>query len=190
MLDRVGDILHSVSRATLQTIHTQTLVLRNAYLKQFKATEIKTEEQVKLRDSTLFSSQVLPTQACHVALLNSRASLSIDQQDAIAISLQKMSQTFGGKGKGGPPVNPNRGKNNNTGGGQGNSRKRDRSSSWSGKKRNRSNSAKRPNNSGGPPQKGSQQDYQQPANKGFNNNNQQPNKGRGRGRGRGSNQGF
>jgi uncharacterized protein YoaH (UPF0181 family) len=62
ILDRVGDILHSVPHAFLQTIHTQTLILRNAYLKQFKAPEIKKEEQVKWRDSTLFPSQVLPTQ--------------------------------------------------------------------------------------------------------------------------------
>jgi hypothetical protein len=187
MLDRVGDILHNVSRAALQTIHTQTLILRNSYIKAFKAPEIKKEEQVKLRDSTLFSSQVLPTQACHVALFNSRASLSLGQQDAISLSLKKLSQSFGTTGKGGPPVNPNKGGQNNTGGGGNNSRKRDRSASW---RRNRSNSAKRPNNGDGPPQKGGG-GYQQPANKGgYNKNpNQQP-KGRGRGRGRGANQGV
>ena len=79
MLDRVGDILHQVSRSSLQTIHTQTLILRNAYLRQFKAAEMKTEEQLRLRDSTLFCSQVLPTQACFVALRNTRASLSLEQ---------------------------------------------------------------------------------------------------------------
>jgi hypothetical protein len=186
MLDRVGDILHSVSRAALQTIHTQTLILRNAYLKGFKAPEIKKEEQVKLRCSTLFSSQVLPTQACHVALFNSRASLSLDQQDAISISLTKMSQTFGTSGKGGPPVNPNKGGSNNTGGGGYNSRKRERSASW---RRNRSNSAKRPNNGGGQQQQQKGGYQQQPANKGgFTKN---PNQGpKGRGRSRGANQDF
>jgi uncharacterized protein YoaH (UPF0181 family) len=191
MLDRVGDILHSLSRSALQTIHTQTLILRNAYLKQFKTQEIKLEEQVKLRDSTLFSSQVLPTQACHVALCNSRASLSLEQQDAISISLHKMSQSFGGKGKGGPPVNPNKG-NYNTGGGGNKNHKRERSSSYGGGRRNRSNSAKRANNGGGPPQQQQGGGYQQAANKGFNKNpNQQPKgRGRGRGRGRGNQQGF
>jgi hypothetical protein len=60
MLDRVADIVHQVSRSNLQTIHTQTLLLRNAYLKQFKTSDMKVEEQLRLRDSTLFSSQVLP----------------------------------------------------------------------------------------------------------------------------------
>jgi hypothetical protein len=64
---------------------------------------------VKLRHSTLFSSQVLPTQACYVALLNSRASLSLDQQDAISLSLKKMSQSFGDTGKGDHLLIPTRG---------------------------------------------------------------------------------
>jgi hypothetical protein len=142
ILDRVADSLHQVLCSTLQTI-----LLCNAYLRQFKATEIKSEEQLRLRDSTLFSLR--PTQACLVTLHNTRASLSLEQQDAISISLKCMSQSLGGAGKGGPPVNPNKGNNNNTGGGRGNALKRNRSTSC-GRKRNRSNSAKRNNNGGGP----------------------------------------
>ena len=193
MLDRVADILHQVSRSSLQTIHTQTLLIRNAYLKQFKASDMKVEEQLRLRDSTLFSSQVFPTQDCFVALRNTRASLSLDQQDAISISLKRMSQSLGGAGKGGPPVNPNQGYNNsnNTGGGRGNARKRNRSSSW-GRKRNRSNSAKRPYNGGGSNQQQQHKDggFQQGPPKGGYNNPAGKGRGRGRGHGRGGPQGF
>jgi hypothetical protein len=191
MLDRVADVLHQVSRASLQTIHTQTLLIRNQYLKQFKTSDMKVEEQLRLRDSTLFSSQVFPTQDCFVALRNTRASLALDQQDAISISLKRMSQSFGTAGKGGPPVNPNQG-NNNTGGGRGNARKRNRSASW-GRKRNRSNSAKRPYNGGGNPQQQQQRKeggFQQGPSKGNFNNTPGKGRGRGRGRGRGGPQGF
>jgi hypothetical protein len=50
MLDRVGDILHQVSRSALQTVHCQTLLLRNAYLRQVKASDIKPEEQLLIRE--------------------------------------------------------------------------------------------------------------------------------------------
>jgi hypothetical protein len=192
MLDRVSDILHQVSRSSLQTIHTQTLLLRNAYLKQFKASDMKIEEQLRLRDSTLFSSQVLPSQTCFVALHNTRASLSLEQQDAISISLKRMSQSLGGKGRGGPPVNPSKGNNsnntNNMGGGGKNARKRNRSASW-GSKDNRSNSAKcNPNSGGGPQHQPQKEGNFQQGPKGFNTPNK--GKGRGHGNGRGGPQGF
>ena len=38
------------------------LKYKKKYLRQFKAADIKIEEQLRMRDSTLFSSQVLPTQ--------------------------------------------------------------------------------------------------------------------------------
>jgi hypothetical protein len=140
MLDRVGDILHQVSRSVLQTIHTQTLLLRNTYLRQVKASDIKTEEQLLIRDSGLFSSQVLPTQACFVASQNTRSTATLDSQDAIALTLKQVSQAIGGsKSKGGPPVNNN---NGNTGGGRGRGRKRNKSNSWN-RNRERSQSAKR-----------------------------------------------
>jgi uncharacterized protein YoaH (UPF0181 family) len=141
MLDRVGDILHQISRSALQTIHTQTLLLRNAYLRQVKATDIKTEEQLLIRDSGLFSSQVLPTQACSVASKNTLSSATLDSQDAIAITLKHVSQAIGGsKGKSTPPVN----NNTNTGGGRGrgHGKGRGRNNDWS-KTRDHSQSAKR-----------------------------------------------
>ena len=154
MLDRVGDILHQVSRSALQTIHCQTLLLRNAYLRQVKATDIKTEEQLLIRDSGLFSSQVLPTQACFVASQNTRSSATLESQDSIAITLKCVSQVIGGStGKTGPPVNTN---SANTGGGWGRGCKRNKSNSWA-RNRERSQSAKRE------PQGQRDSGFQQPA---------------------------
>jgi hypothetical protein len=201
MLDRVGDILHQISRSSLQTIHLQTLLIRNKYLRQFKAADIKTEEQLRMRNASLFSSQVLPTQACLTALENTKTTYSLNREDAISISLSKLSQTLGSSGKGGPPVNPNKGHNNSGGGGGGggraNSRQRNKSGggNW-GRGRNRSQSTKRTSNYV-PQNKDS--GYQSGSNKGYQGQNQNNNnnpgynkgpKGRGRGRGRGGPQGF
>jgi uncharacterized protein YoaH (UPF0181 family) len=180
MLDRVGDILHQVSRSVLQTIHTQTLLLRNTYLKQIKATDIKTEEQLLIRDSGLFSSQVLPTQACYVASQSTLALAALDSHDAINLTLKRVSQVIGGStSKASPPVNTN----TNTGGGRGRGQKR-KQGGWA-KSRDRSQSAKRDNQG----QKDS--GFQQGANRGgFTERGRGRGRGFGKGRGNKGKQGF
>jgi hypothetical protein len=189
MLDRVGDILHQVSRSVLQTVHCQTLLLRNTYLRQVKATDIKPEEQLLIRDSGLFSAQVLPTQACFVAAQNTLSTASLGAHDNIAIALKNVSQAIGGtKGKGAPPVNTT---SANNGGGRGRGRKRNKSNNWDkannwDKSRDRSQSAKRE------PQGQKDSGFQQGANNRGGYIQRGKGRGRGFGKGRGNkpNQGF
>ena len=47
----------------MQTVHHQTLLLREAYLDGFSVHDLPVINQQKIRSSSLFSSQVLPTQA-------------------------------------------------------------------------------------------------------------------------------
>jgi hypothetical protein len=87
VIDRAADILNQVTRQSLQTVHTQTLLLRSSYLKTFSKKEIKPEELLDLRAASLFSSQVLPTQACHVALKNSRSTASLEAAHMMTLQM-------------------------------------------------------------------------------------------------------
>jgi hypothetical protein len=87
VIDRAGDILNQVTRQSLQTVHSQTLLLRSAYLKTFHKKELKPEELLNLRAAPLFSSQVLPTQACHTALKNARSTASLEASHMMTLQM-------------------------------------------------------------------------------------------------------
>jgi hypothetical protein len=78
-LGRAAEVLHqfTCSILSLQSVHTQTLLLHSAYLKGFTYNLIKQENQLKLRSAFLLSSQVMPTKVCKVALdtIHSKAGL-------------------------------------------------------------------------------------------------------------------
>jgi hypothetical protein len=66
-VDRASDILNLVNRQTMQTVHNQTLLIREAYLDGFNVHDLPVLDQQNLRSAPLFSSQVLPTQAVFTA---------------------------------------------------------------------------------------------------------------------------
>jgi hypothetical protein len=66
-VDRASDILNLVNRQTMQTVHSQTLMLREAYLDVFSVHDLPVLDQQNLRSSSLLSAQVLPTQAVFTA---------------------------------------------------------------------------------------------------------------------------
>jgi hypothetical protein len=66
-VDRASDILNLVNRQTMQTVHNQTLLIREAYLDGLNLHDLPVLDQQSLRSAPLFSSQVLPTQAVFTA---------------------------------------------------------------------------------------------------------------------------
>ena len=136
VVDRAADILNQVTRQSLQTIHTQTLILRTAYLKTFPKEEISPEELPNMRSATLFSSQVLPTQACYSALKNARTTATLETSQLLTLSLG--STLTRGKGPSKPQGQSFTG---NTGSGGG------------GRKRGRSRSRSRGRQDNGPPKR-------------------------------------